>query len=61
MSEQQKLLQFESKKETDRRERVERLLKHLGCPEKLTTAAKYFDYHEATRIAEQSNEAARER
>jgi hypothetical protein len=35
-------------KEQERRARIERL---LGTTPKLTTAAKLFDYHEASRIA----------
>ena len=54
----QKLLPFEGTKETDRRERCERLLARLGQkPEKIDTAAK-FDYEEASRIARASNARA---
>ena len=52
----QKLMVFEDPKETDRRERCERLLSRLGQPpEKLATAARMFDYEEATAIARATN------
>ena len=52
----QQLLPFEGDKEADRRERCERLLSRLGQPpEKLATAARMFDYEEATAIARASN------
>ena len=46
----QKLFAFDGSKEQRRQERVERLLRI--APERITTGAKWFDYLEASKIAQ---------